>query len=93
VTAREMQGAIGQPLLYVPRCHDSLQFVCRVVDVKVGYGQPRVLITPMAGTGETWVEFGCLRPLPQVVNGRVSADSSCGHLTTGVISATIVKRG
>lgn len=92
MTFREMQGAIGQAVMYVPRSHDSLQFVCLVKDVRTSFGAMQVMISPMSGYGETWVEFSTLRPMPQVTNGRVSTESTQGRLTTGVISATIVKR-
>jgi hypothetical protein len=61
MTAREMQEAIGKPVFYDA---DALQFACWVKDVKIGYGQPRFLIAPMAGTGERWVEFSSIRPMP-----------------------------
>ena len=42
-----------------------MKFVCIIVDVKVGYGKPRFKITPRSGTGETWVEFTSISPMPQ----------------------------
>ena len=56
-----MQKAIGQPVIYESH---GLRFVCVVRDVKVSYGQPRFLITPMMGTGETFVEIGTISPMP-----------------------------
>ena len=60
-----MQKAIGQPVLYESH---GLQFVCVVRDVKVGYGKPRFLITPMTGKGETWVEYATISPMPKDKN-------------------------
>ncbi len=54
MTTREMLPAIGQELLVT--C-ESLQVRCRVLDVKTSYGRPRLLITPIAGRGEQWVEM------------------------------------
>ena len=61
MTAIEMQKAIGQTVLY--KSH-GMKFVCVVRDVKVSYGKPRFLITPMAGQGETYVEYTTISPMP-----------------------------
>ena len=61
MTTLEMAAAIGKPVLYESH---GLQFVCAVVDIKISYGQPRFLITPMKGKGQTWVEIGTISPMP-----------------------------
>jgi len=57
MTAREMQEAIGQKVYFVA---GTLKFLCDVIDVKVGWGQPRFLISPVEGYGSRWVEFSSI---------------------------------
>ena len=35
---------------------DKLQFSVLILDAKVCYGRPRFFITPVAGSGEVWVD-------------------------------------
>lgn len=44
----------------------DLQFVVKIVDVKMGWGKGRFLITPETGGGTRWVELGTLLPLKVV---------------------------
>ena len=79
MTTTEMAQAIGKPVLYESH---GLQFVCVVVDIKVSYGQPRFLITPMKGKGETWVEIGTISPMP-VERTELHRPVPTQHVSTG----------
>jgi hypothetical protein len=54
-TALDMIPAIGARVLVR---FETLQIECTVVNVKNSWGQPRLLIQPVAGNGEQWVELG-----------------------------------
>lgn len=54
-TALEMLPAIGAK---VRVRFESMQIDCTVKNVKNSWGQPRLLVSPVAGTGEQWVEMG-----------------------------------
>jgi len=60
VTTIEMARAIGQEVYFVA---GTLKFLCRIKDVKVGWGNPRFLIVPVSGNGERWCEFTSLSPV------------------------------
>jgi hypothetical protein len=53
-TAREMVPALGT---HVHVRFESLTVECWVKDVKNSYGKPRLLIVPVVGSGEQWVEM------------------------------------
>jgi hypothetical protein len=38
--------------------YESVQILCTVKDVKTSWNKARLLVTPMAGEGEQWVELG-----------------------------------
>jgi hypothetical protein len=57
-TAREMMPALGARVLVR---FESLRIECTVKDVKNSWGQARLLVVPVAGTGEQWVEMGRIR--------------------------------
>ena len=57
MTATEMIPAVGATVLV--RCED-LHVQCTVKDVKMAYGRPRLLVTPVSGVGAQWVELGRL---------------------------------
>lgn len=65
MTAAQMAVLIGQT---VDLAQDSLIFPVRILDVKQRWGQVRALITPVAGAGESWVDF---RRLERRQPGRV----------------------
>ena len=88
MTTREMTDAIGKPVWFVS---GTLRFLCIVRDVKSGWGQPRFLIAPMAGTGERWVEFSSIEPVTET-QMKVAAQNQQKSLTPGVSSCTIVSR-
>ena len=54
-TAREMIPALGAHVLVR---FESLTVECWVKDVKNSWGKPRLLIVPVVGSGEQWVELG-----------------------------------
>lgn len=54
-TALDMLPAIGAR---VRVRFESLQIEAEVINVKNSWGQPRLQIRPIAGTGEQWVEMG-----------------------------------
>ncbi len=58
MTAREMIPAVGATV-YV--AFEQIAFACTVRDVKTAWGKPRLLVAPLQGTGEQWVE------LPRIV--------------------------
>jgi hypothetical protein len=60
MTAVQMAMAVGQQVYFV---NGSFRFLCTVKDIKMAYGQMRLLISPLAGTGEQWVEFSRLQPV------------------------------
>jgi hypothetical protein len=74
-TAREMLPAIGA---HVFVRFESLTVECWIKDVKNSYGKPRVLITPVVGSGEQWVEMGrvtvpknpAMEPLHSIITRR-----------------------
>lgn len=57
-TAKQMIIAVGQPVQL--RC-DALWIDCIVADVKNSWGNNRLLIRPVAGSGERWVEMSSVR--------------------------------
>jgi hypothetical protein len=56
-TAKQMIVAVGQRVCL--NC-DGLHVDCTVKDVKSAWGRERVLLVPVAGTGERWVELSSL---------------------------------
>lgn len=53
-TALEMLPAVGQ--LVAVRC-DLGAVTCKVLDVKNSYGRNRLLVVPVAGSGQVWVDI------------------------------------
>jgi len=60
MTAREMVPAIGAVVLVSVGVGD-LVVSCRVKDVKTAWNQVRLLVSPVVGKGEAWVELSRLR--------------------------------
>jgi hypothetical protein len=57
-TALDMIPALGARVLV--RCdasREAMQVECTVKNVKNSWGKPRLLVTPVAGSGEQWVEL------------------------------------
>lgn len=63
-TARTMSVAIGNRVLY-PVANSNIAFDCLVIDAKSSFGNARVLIRPVAGTGELWVNLSSVRSLEE----------------------------
>jgi len=53
-TVRELSPAVGSVVLVRL---ETLSAWCRVLDAKSSYGKPRLLVTPVNGCGEAWVEL------------------------------------
>ncbi len=53
-TAKQLSPAIGTT---VTVRFESLQIQCLVMDAKNAYGNVRLLIVPVAGQGEQWVDI------------------------------------
>lgn len=70
MTANEMIPAVGQT---VELNADGLWFACTVADVKFSWGKPRLLVRPVTGSGERWVELSSIRP-SRVPRYQVIAD-------------------
>jgi hypothetical protein len=54
MTANEMQKAVGKEVWLR---FQQLNIRCKIADVKMSYGRPRLLVWPVAGMGEQWVEL------------------------------------
>lgn len=57
-TVRQLFPAIGTT---VSVQFESIQVQCVVTDAKNAYGKVRLFVTPVAGTGEQWIELERLR--------------------------------
>ena len=57
MTCKEMLPAVGE---MVRVKFESLWIECKVHDVKTAWGKARLLVRPVAGQGEQWVELGRL---------------------------------
>jgi hypothetical protein len=88
MTAREMTEAIGKPVYFVA---GNLKFACSVLDVKIGYGQPRFLLQPMAGVGERWVEFSSIEPMPDINTLRTSNSVPYQNRLTSSVRSDIIR--
>mgnify|MGYP001616050148 CR=1 len=64
-TARQMLPAIGQSVTV--RC-ESLHVACTVEDVKNSYGRNRLLVRPLSGSGQQWVELERVTVKPDYIN-------------------------
>lgn len=67
-TARQLAPAIGAEVLVR---FESLTIACRVQDAKNSWGQVRLLVAPVAGRGEQWIELGRLVAAPQEAAGEL----------------------
>jgi hypothetical protein len=72
-TARQLAPAIGAEVLVR---FESVNIACTVVDAKNSWGQVRLLIQPVAGKGQQWIELGRLVDLVQVAAWTLQA-SAC----------------
>lgn len=58
-TVRELLPAVGAEVLVR---FEALQVWMRVLDAKCSYGNERILVTPLNGRGEQWIELGIAVP-------------------------------
>ena len=58
-TVNQLSPAIGHICNYPS---NGLMVEVRVIDAKNSYGVPRLLIEPVSGSGQTWVNVDSLRP-------------------------------
>lgn len=63
MTAKEMAVAIGHVVMIR---YENINVECKVVDVKSAYGAVRLLVQPVAGMGQQWVELSRLRTFTAV---------------------------
>ncbi len=70
MTAREMVPAIGAEVLIAVGVGE-IEIAVIVRDVKTSWNQVRLLVQPVAGAGEAWVELSRLRRGSYVVGSQV----------------------
>lgn len=58
ITCNDMIPAIGAR---VSAKFEDLRITCTVLNVKSSYGRVRLLVSPMSGTGEQWIEMSRIR--------------------------------
>lgn len=63
-TAKEMIVVVG---MTVQLAVEALWFDVKVIDVKNSWGRTRLLVIPVAGAGERWVELTSVRLRPVVL--------------------------
>ena len=56
-TVRELMPALGEQVAV--RFEDMI-FDCTVLDAKNSWGKVRILVQPIKGTGQQWIELGRL---------------------------------
>lgn len=78
MTAREMVPAIGAEVLIAVGVGD-IACACKVMDVKTSWNQVRLLVQPLAGSGEAWVDSSRLRR------------GSCGNGSAKVYRAEVTR--
>jgi hypothetical protein len=70
-TARELTPAIGQQ---VHVAFEQLTVLCTVLDAKNSWGKVRLLVQPVAGRGQQWIELQRLvSPSPAVTDAEYEA--------------------
>ena len=69
-TVRQLTPAVGEQVLVR---FEELALECTVVDAKNSWGKVRLLVRPVAGVGEQWVELGRL-----VNRAAAAANNSLG---------------
>jgi hypothetical protein len=53
VSVKEMAELIGR---HMSVSFESVAITCKVIDLKMAYGRPRLLVAPVAGSGQQWIE-------------------------------------
>jgi hypothetical protein len=65
MTGRELAGLIGRDAAYRVA---GLTMAVRVVDARTRFGGVDVLISPVAGSGEQWVQVDSVRMMADNIN-------------------------
>lgn len=60
-TALEMSPAVGALVQLRAGSAGELWIDCEVLDVKCSWGRNRLLVRPVAGDGQVWVELSSVR--------------------------------
>ncbi len=55
MTVREMRRAVGQTVLVRM---EAWAVPCMVTDARFVWGRPQLLVAPVSGQGEAWIELG-----------------------------------
>ncbi|KLL09883.1 MULTISPECIES: hypothetical protein [Protofrankia] len=63
-TVKDVSWAIGRTATWRPGTVGGIVIEVRIIDVKWSYGQQRAQVTPVAGSGEQWVQCDRLVLLP-----------------------------
>lgn len=62
MTLRELASMINEVLpVRLSIGKDALSVECRILDIKQSYGNVRVLIEPVRGSGSVWVDISRLQ--------------------------------
>lgn len=57
MTQEELAQYVGRMATFGFKAFADLRFQVRILGTKIAFGQERVLITPVAGSGEQWVNL------------------------------------
>jgi hypothetical protein len=68
MTCKDMIPAIGSA---VTVRFEDLTIACTVSDVKISWGKPRLLIIPVSGMGQQWVELSRVSQRPDPAAPRL----------------------
>jgi hypothetical protein len=68
MTCKDMIPAIGAT---VAVRFEDLTIACTVSDVKISWGKPRLLIRPVSGVGQQWVELSRVSQRPDPATLRL----------------------
>jgi hypothetical protein len=60
MSEKELAQYIGRTAIFGFKAFADLEFAVRIMETKTEFGQDRVLITPVAGHGEQWVNLESL---------------------------------
>lgn len=66
-TAQYMSPAIGQEIFV---SMESLMIPCKVLDVKSSWGKIRLLVTPVRGEGEQWIEVERIKKVLETIYSK-----------------------
>lgn len=86
MTAKDMLPAIGSRALVR---FESILVECIISDAKFAYGNARVLVSPVSGQGQQWVEFS--RLVSAVPASSQSEHTNYIHLLSGSDHITVTR--